>query len=189
MAAKAKRAGGTAPPAPNQFDQQWPQVVKDYYAKGGMKDAEFGRYFWDLVAATPDAEFGRATGEEQMRREQGKARDAAWWDGVKRGQGGGEADAAPPASPTVDRPAPKDRPAPVPRSGGAVLGFALTAVIRWLGANGHDKESARQCLARVGADAVNDSTLGVQLGKGRKGVEPPAPLTAEQARQLTGGKK
>lgn len=51
-------------------------------------------------------------------------------------------------------------------------GHPVTAVLRWMGANKWNKEEARKHLDANGCEAVSDSTIGVQLSKGKKGSEP-----------------
>lgn len=67
----------------------------------------------------------------------------------------------------------------------SLVGHPVTAVLRYMGLMGWDKAKARECLNKHGLDAVSDSTIGVQLSKGKKKVEPPAELTKEQIAELS----
>lgn len=51
-------------------------------------------------------------------------------------------------------------------------GHPVSSVLRWMGANKWTKEEARKHLDANGCEAVSDSTIGVQLGKGKRGDEP-----------------
>lgn len=50
-------------------------------------------------------------------------------------------------------------------------GHPVTAVLRWMGKAEWSKEEARKHLDANGCKEVSDSTIGVQLSKGRKGLE------------------
>lgn len=64
--------------------------------------------------------------------------------------------------------------------------YSATAVLRWMGANGWNKEDAAVALATVGAAAVKESSIEAGLYDGTKGDKygKPAPLTAYEAKKL-----
>jgi serine/threonine protein kinase len=65
-----------------------------------------------------------------------------------------------------------------------LLGFPVTAVLRWMGKQGWTKEEALKALAYFKIDC-SPLTVAAQISGGAKGRRgDPAPITAEQAREL-----
>lgn len=71
-----------------------------------------------------------------------------------------------------------------------VLGYAVTAVLRWMGKQGWTFQQARTVLNRFKAKDTADNTIRAQLRAGAKGERgPAAPLTKEERQKLTKAKK
>jgi hypothetical protein len=68
-----------------------------------------------------------------------------------------------------------------------IFGFAPVAILRWMGANQFDKDSALRALAALGAGHISPITASIQLRDGRIGAgqrgEVPQ-LTDAQAKQI-----
>lgn len=66
-----------------------------------------------------------------------------------------------------------------------IFGYSATAVLRWMGANGWNFEDAAVAMATLGAHALADCTIRLQLKAGKDGARgPAAPITPAQAKQL-----
>ncbi len=80
-----------------------------------------------------------------------------------------------------------------PRRGGggrlSLLGYPVTAVLRYMGANGWTYEEAIACLKRHNCEPA-EATIRIQLTAGKKGNKDrgePAPLTPNEVKELKGG--
>jgi hypothetical protein len=97
-------------------------------------------------------------------------------------------------SATTDDPMPVPKPAktkpPKPPKIGKqekakLFGFHITAVLRWMGANGWSKKDTLQVLKVKGITEVAESTVAIQLKAGATGKRgEPAPLTKAHAKDL-----
>ncbi len=70
---------------------------------------------------------------------------------------------------------------------GAIFGHSITAILRWMGKKGWNKEDAGVALATYGFGSIADSTIYIQLAAGRKGdaTRGPVPeLTKAEAKEL-----
>lgn len=66
-----------------------------------------------------------------------------------------------------------------------IMGYPVTAVLRWMGANKWDEEEALAALTSFGVYDISDITIRLQLTAGRKGERgDPAPITKSQAKTL-----
>lgn len=75
---------------------------------------------------------------------------------------------------------------------GTIFGHSITAILRWMGANGWNKEDAGVALATYGFGSVADSTIYIQLAAGRKGdaTRGPVPeLSKKEAKELLANSK
>lgn len=65
-----------------------------------------------------------------------------------------------------------------------LYGYAITAIIRWMGKSHWEFHEAKKVLTGLAID-VSDVTIKIQLKEGKQGGgKPPAPLTKQQRREL-----
>lgn len=70
-------------------------------------------------------------------------------------------------------------------SRGHIFSFSVTAVMRWMGKMGWNKEETRRVIDKMGCGDTADNTINCQLLAGRKGERgEPAALTEDQMQEL-----